>query len=993
MSEKVTQDNLKKVAVDEKLKIVVSATFTIDYLLPSLNYLLDFTKVSADVELAPYHQVFQQLLDPFSTIGQNNKGINICIVRIEDFFRDQFESTITQTHIEKIASELIDAVRQFNLKVKSSLLFAILPCSPRVAGHLKPIINNVTSSLRNDLLKVNGVVDISAQDLSSVSFDVDTGYDTVSDELAHVPFSESTYAALALAIARKVHLLKTPARKVLVLDCDNTIWQGVVGEDGVEGIVLSDACLAIQQFAIDAQSKGVLVCLASKNAEKDVMDVFEKRDDMLLKIQHIVAHRINWEPKYANLQSLASELNLGLDSFVFLDDNPVECGQMRQALPNVVTLQVPKDEIVNTFLQNIWLFDKQAITEEDTKRTQMYRENSARQELESNVTDIHEFLASLDLLIDIQAPDENDFSRVSQLTQRTNQFNFTTIRRSESEIRALAKADNTILRRVKVSDRFGDYGLVGFCIAKIINQVMVVDTLLLSCRVLGRGVEHAILRSLADVAKEADCTRLDVEYKQTSKNEPARAFADSVADKFNEMIADVHSIYRIPISHAIAIKHIPGKDPEAVINARTSETKKITKPLTNQAAKLTHADYYEELATKLIDGQAVLNTLQSTIIRQRDLNTPYIAPQNSIEGDLQALWQSLLGIESIGVEDDYFAIGGTSLLAARLFTEIAHLYNVRLKLTTILDAPTIRRLSGYISPDHSSTSNIVVTLKQGGSKKLFLVHDGDGEILLYRNLALCMPNDIEVFGIKPYSAPNIPTMHNSIESMAAYYVGALRLKQSSGPYYLGGMCAGGLIAYAMATYLEQLGEKVNLVAILDAATPHAAKKPNLAAKARNQRLLAMLQESKKLNLMHRAIYLAKHIITKILNTLAWEFNSRLRYVLAKLRIKVLDYVLKHNKSWPSFLPALTFREIYNSAENQCQLNSTTSEKILLIRAVDGEGDDVAYQKIYADETFGWRKLAPKIIQTDVLGGHASMLQEPNAKGLANLIKERMQADK
>ncbi|PPC87492.1 MAG: hypothetical protein CTY37_03470 [Methylotenera sp.] len=993
MSEKVTQDNLKKEAVDEKLKIVVSATFTIDYLLPSLNYLLDFTKVSADVELAPYHQVFQQLLDPFSTIGQNNKGINICIVRIEDFFRDQFESTITQTHIEKIASELIEAVRQFNLKVKNSLLFAVLPCSPRVAGHLKPIINNVTSSLRNDLLKVNAVVDISAQDLSSVSFDVDAGYDTVSDELAHVPFSESTYAALALAIARKVHLLKTPARKVLVLDCDNTIWQGVVGEDGVEGIVLSDAFLAIQQFAIDTQSKGVLVCLASKNAEKDVMDVFEKRDDMLLKMQHIVAHRINWEPKYANLQSLASELNLGLDSFVFLDDNPVECGQMRQALPNVVTLQVPKDEIVNTFLRHIWLFDKQAITEEDTKRTQMYRENSARQELESNVTDIHEFLASLDLLIDIQAPDENDFSRVSQLTQRTNQFNFTTIRRSESEIRGLAEADNTILRRVKVSDRFGDYGLVGFCIAKIINQVLVVDTLLLSCRVLGRGVEHAILRSLADIAKEANCTRLDIEYKYTSKNEPARAFADSVADKFNEMITDVHSIYRIPISHAIAIKHIPGKDPEAVINARTSETKKISKPLTNQAAKLTHADYYEELATKLTDGQAVLNALQSTIIRQRDLNTPYIAPQNSIESDLQALWQNLLGIESIGVEDDYFAIGGTSLLAARLFTEIAHLYNVRLKLTTILDAPTIRRLSGYISPDHSSTSNIVVTLKQGGSKKLFLVHDGDGEILLYRNLALCMPNDIEVFGIKPYSAPNIPTIHNSIESMAVYYVSALRLKQSSGPYYLGGMCAGGLIAYAMATYLEQSGEKVNLVAILDAATPHAAKKPNLATKARNQRLLAMLQESKKLNLMHRAIYLAKHIITKILNTLAWEFNSRLRYVLVKLRFKVLNYVLKHNKSWPSFLPALTFREIYNSAENQCQLKSTTSEKMLLIRAEDGEGDDVAYQKIYADETFGWRKLAPKIIQTDVLGGHASMLQEPNAKGLANLIKERMQADK
>lgn len=992
MNDQATQDNLKKSAVDNRLKVVVSATFTIDYLLPSLNYLLGLTKISADIELAPYHQVFQQLLDPFSAFGQNSHGINICIVRLEDFFRDQPDASFTQQHIEKIASELMGALKQFNVRVKGALILAILPCSAKVAVHLKAAINNVSNALKHDLEKLNGVISLSTQDLTSVLFDIDSDYDAVSDELAHVPFNESAYAALALVIARKIHLLKTPARKVLVLDCDNTIWRGVVGEDGVEGVVLSDAFLSIQQFAITAQSKGALVCLASKNAQKDVMDVFEQRDDMLLKMQHIVAHRINWAPKHANLQSLASELNLGLDSFVFLDDNPVECGQMRQALPSVVTLQVPEDELVSAFLEHIWLFDKLAITEEDTKRTQMYRENTARQELETNVTDINEFLASLGMLIDIQQPDENDFSRVSQLTQRTNQFNFTTIRRSESDIRALAEADNTILRRVKVFDRFGDYGLVGFCLARIINQVMIVDTLLLSCRVLGRGVEHAILRHLAELGKEASCTQLDIAYVQTPKNEPARAFADSVAANFRESITDTHFIYRIPISNACEIQHIPGKDPDAVINARTSESKKNSEPATHQATKATHADYYEELATRLTNGQAVLRALQSKIIRQRDIHTPYNAPENSIERDLQTLWQNLLGIESVGVEDDYFAIGGTSLLAARLFTEIARLYNVRLKLTTILDAPTIRSLSRYILPNQDGVPDIIVTLKQGAAKKLFLVHDGDGEVLLYRNLALCLTNDTEVFGIKPYSIPNIPTIHHSIESMAAYYVDAIRLKQPSGPYFLGGMCAGGLIAYAMATQLEQLGEKVSMVAILDAATPYAAKKPHLGAKARNQRLLAVLQESKKLNLVGRTIYLTKHIGTKILNTLAWEFNSRLSRILVKLRFKVLNYVLKTNKNWPNLLPALTFREIYNSAENQCQLEKSANEKVLLIRATNGENDDAAYQKIYADDTFEWRKFAPKMHVVDVVGGHASMLQVPNVDAIANVIKRYMQDD-
>ena len=209
--------------------------------------------------------------------------------------------------------------------------------------------------------------------------------------------------------------------------------------------------LDLQRFAVDAQAGGALVCLASKNTEQDVLDVFEKRPEMVLKTEHIVAHRINWQPKSDNIASLAGQLNLGLDSFVFIDDNPVECAQVRAALPQVVTLQPPESAIAQ-FLSRTWAFDKISVTAEDTRRTEMYRENTARQSLEASTTDIGDFIASLGLVVDIASPSEDEWPRVAQLTQRTNQFNFTTLRRTESEIRSAASEAGSSVLRVRVRE-------------------------------------------------------------------------------------------------------------------------------------------------------------------------------------------------------------------------------------------------------------------------------------------------------------------------------------------------------------------------------------------------------------------------------------------------------------------------------------------------------------------------------------------------------------
>jgi HAD superfamily phosphatase (TIGR01681 family) len=371
--------NLSKKVI-QKTQVVVSATFTVDYLLPSLAFVLESVGIATDIEAAPYHQIYQQLLDPNSESAKNSSGVNVFIVRLEDFFRDFTDSI--PNNVDNIVDETVAAFGKFSERVGAPSIIILLPCSPRVKGELKLRFNNATILLADKLKQFSSFVFISEHDLRNTSFDIETDYDAISDDLAHVPISETGFASLALAIARKVHMLRVPARKVLVLDCDNTIWKGVVGEDGVDGITLPPAFLQIQKYAVEAQAQGVLICLASKNAEQDVLEVFEKRDDMILKMEHIVAHRINWESKFKNLESLANELNLGIDSFVFLDDNPVECGQIREVLPKVITLQVPPDDEVESFLQNIWLFDKLTVTEEDAKRTQMYRENAARQQME-----------------------------------------------------------------------------------------------------------------------------------------------------------------------------------------------------------------------------------------------------------------------------------------------------------------------------------------------------------------------------------------------------------------------------------------------------------------------------------------------------------------------------------------------------------------------------------------------------------------------------------
>ena len=967
------------------VRVAVAATFTAEGLEAPLAFMLREAGLDGEIAFAPYHQLFQELLAPTSVLSRNASagGIGVVLLRLEDFVRDAEAGADLSATVTRVAGELIDAFRQFTQRASQALLVFVLRASPTVDRSLAAVVDAESAALTSALEALPNTAVFAGQPVDDLC--PTTRHDPVADKLAHIPYTDDWFGALAIVVARQVHMRKVTAHKVLVLDCDNTIWRGVVGEDGVEGIGLDAGFLAVQDFAIEAEGKGVLVCLASKNAEADVMRVFDERPDMHLARRHVVAHRINWELKSANLRALARELNLGLDSFVFLDDNPVECGLVQEMLPEVVTLQLKSPESASGLLANLWAFDKASVTEEDQRRTEMYRQNAEREQLESSTTDIGAFLASLDLRIAVAAPAEEEWPRVSQLTQRTNQFNFTTRRRSEPEMRALG--GGTTVQAVRVSDRFGDYGLVGIVIATDAADAVEVDTLLLSCRVLGRGVEHEMLASLGRHAVGRGKKVVRLRLIRTPKNEPALAFAEAVVGAYRREVDD-GVVYDVPSEFAAAIVHRAGEDAPEVIAARKADGAKA--PKAAAPTLLGRSARYARLATELTSGPAVMQALRAAT---RAVRTPASAgaqPRSATERALVVLWEELLGVSGIGIDDDFFALGGTSLLAARMIAELAHRRGIALPLTTIVESPTIRQFALRADQGAVAALTGLVTLRKAGDRRLFLVHDGDGETLLYRNLANRLPASMSVFGIQPERRARIPLAHLTIEQMAASYVRTVRAEQPDGPYLLGGMCAGGLIAFEMARQLQADGAAVERVLMMDSATPQAERR-DVETAQRSSRLHEALAAARQgRGAIGGALAAAGVVARKVVGLVAWEISKRRTQARDRRSLETLKRVLAEGGEWPATLHSLDFRAIYNHAEHAYRPQPSAVAAVLL-RATEGTGNDIPYVRVFKDPALGWAPIVRDLLVVDVEGGHASMLQEPQAASLVGAILPHVMA--
>jgi thioesterase domain-containing protein len=334
-------------------------------------------------------------------------------------------------------------------------------------------------------------------------------------------------------------------------------------------------------------------------------------------------------------------------------------------------------------------------------------------------------------------------------------------------------------------------------------------------------------------------------------------------------------------------------------------------------------------------------------------------------------------------------------MAVKLFARIERQFGSRLPLTTIVESPTVRELANRLERRRTGQPDALIKLRSGGPRNLFLVHDGDGENLLYLNLARRMPEDLAIFGLEPRRMAGVPLAHASIDEMASFYLDEVRKQQPHGPYLFGGMCAGGVIAYEMAAQLERVGERVELVALLDTAAPHAAKRQGRITKARLGRLQQALEQARDSDrgMLQRVRRIVGLIGSKLANALIWEIAHRGQRRSAQARFWLLRQVLARNSTWPGFVPELTVRQIYDSAEARYAPNQMVIAPIVLVRARAGEGGDTPYRQIYADETLGWGGLARDLDVVDVDGGHASMLHEHFVDSLANALMPYVSSQK
>lgn len=635
--------------------LAISATFTAEPILDPLAFCLREAGLEFEIRFAPYNQVFQQLLDASSLSATNAGGVNVFLIRLEDWASD------LEHHAAAFAAEFERLAR-----FPSPALIFLCPGSP---GFEAAQVENMLAARAAPLSSVHVTTSAKLETL----YPVEDYYDPHAFELGRIPYTPEMFAALGLIVARKVYALRGSPFKVIALDCDETLWTGVCAEDGPSGVILDPHHRRLQEFMLDQQQRGMLLCLVSKNIEDDVREVFRLHPAMPLRWEHFVSTRINWQPKSENIRSLAKELDLGLDTFIFVDDNPAETAQVSAECPQVLCLTLP-DEVsrIPEFLNQQWAFDRLHVTAEDRRRTEMYAGRVERSRLEKQSSSLEEFLAALNLEIEIQPMRDADLARVSQLTLRTNQMNFSLRRRTEIEIRELLSAGSSECLTVRLRDRFGDYGLVGVILTRAGESAITLDTFLLSCRALGKGVEHRMMAETGRRAMEQGFEYVIAPFVEGPRNLPARSFLESI-ERVSRDPAEGVVLYRFRAAALAELKFKPSESPAHAVFEET----------TPKGGDGSRRYALAELPRSLTSPRAVLEALRAAQRSQAPAIAASALPRTDLERQLASLWADLLNRPAVGVHDNFFDLGGHSLLAVQLLSAVRQAYDVDLTLDLI----------------------------------------------------------------------------------------------------------------------------------------------------------------------------------------------------------------------------------------------------------------------------------------------------------------------
>jgi FkbH-like protein len=659
--------------------ITLGSTFTVNPLVPWLQLLFDRLGLGIQIDLLSYDTIVPNLLQAQSPLRRNADRPSVLALRVADWVRSSQTSG---------TSDLESKLTQFKTIFLEAAEAAILaPGSPKYIIALCPSDDALDPSLARpteadlvDCLGKLGVEVIYDSGLSTFSSASRSEiYDPHALKMGHIPYTDRYFAALATRIVRALWHDLGILSKMIVVDCDNTLWTGVCGEMGPGGIELSEHNLVLQKKLKELSESGMLIALCSKNEESDVLSVFEQRK-MPLSLDDVVAYKIDWTPKYSNVRSLTQSLDLGLDSVVFIDDNPVECAEMRTFLPQVITHQFPTDSAeAVSMLQHMWALDRFRPTAEDRARTRSYQAAIRRQKAQARTTSMTAFLDELEMVLEFREGIEDDIPRMSQMTMRTNQFNCTTIRRGESELRALLASEVGATKSVTVHlrDRFGNYGMVGLLLYRLEATFLHVDTFLMSCRVLRRGVEYAMIRHLGAAAAAQGADTLVLPFRRTARNLPALLFLQSVTGQDEQDKPTLETVFRIAVERAMSVQYDPDREDlaaEAVARSNDASAKEET--LVPQSTS--RQRFLECIAEDLRDTEKLLALRPVAQIQS-----------TAVESLLFRLWSSALGRTSLDSRTSLDDLGADSIAYTRVAAGISRELGIVLSPDVLLASPSI----------------------------------------------------------------------------------------------------------------------------------------------------------------------------------------------------------------------------------------------------------------------------------------------------------------
>ncbi len=492
--------------------------------------------IALDLIVPPYDQVAQQALTHDSII--NNSNLDAVLLAI-DFRSLPLQLSVgeleTSTATISAAIAYLKTLRD-GIKAHSKAVCIFQNFAMPVESLFGSLDRHLPGTLRNLIDGINRELAAFVNESGDILFDVSGVAECVGLSnwhapdlwnMAKIPFSCDFVPLYADHVARILAALRGKSRKVLILDLDNTVWGGIIGDDGVEGIQIAqgdargEAHLAVQRFALGLRQRGIILAVSSKNTDETARIPFETHPEMLLRLHHFTVFQANWNDKATNIKAIAEELSLSLDSIVFMDDNPVERDLVRQFLPQVAVPELPEDPAyyVRT-LSAAGYFEAVTLTDEDLTRASAYADNAKRASLKHSAGDMDEYLEALDMTITFMPFDASGRTRIVQLINKSNQYNLTTRRYTEPQIADITEDPEVLAMQIRLADRFGDNGMISVLICRPEAQTNIwnIDTWLMSCRVLGRKVEHMVLAELLQHANAAGIDTVTGTYRPTAKN-------------------------------------------------------------------------------------------------------------------------------------------------------------------------------------------------------------------------------------------------------------------------------------------------------------------------------------------------------------------------------------------------------------------------------------------------------------------------------------------